>query len=487
VNIRDTIVAARRARIARDGHEMGCTVPASRTVPLVPFGVPPFLVCEVKRRSPSRGALAADRDAVSQARLYAERGVKSLSVLTEQDHFSGSLDDLVRIKKELPGLAVLRKDFLVDREDIEVSWRAGADAVLLIAAALDAKTLADLHARAAARGMAVLVEIHDEADARACRSFAPPLVGVNCRDLATFAVDLLHPLQARAWIDWPARCIFESGVRTPQDVGLARSGGYEGVLVGETAVRAPGTIPSLLGAFTVPASSFWPRVAVRRRHGRPLVKICGIAREEDAGVATALGADLLGFVFAPSPRRASAAVVRAVRRLDIPKVAVVVTPAAAGGPAGRTHDAAPLIALPPEVEELLSEGALDAVQLHGEETPDQCAVFPWPFYKAIRVRAAADAAAIAGFPCPRVLADAFAPGAAGGTGQRVPAELAQEAARAGPLWLAGGIGPDNVAEVIRSLAPELIDASSRLEESPGRKDHALLERYFQEINRHEKV
>jgi indole-3-glycerol phosphate synthase/phosphoribosylanthranilate isomerase len=91
------------------------------------------------------------------------------------------------------------------------------------------------------------------------------------------------------------------------------------------------------------------------------------------------------------------------------------------------------------------------------------------------------------FPSPRVLADAYSPKAAGGTGQRVPAALLRETRGSRPLWLAGGLGPDNVGDAITELSPELIDASSGLEESPGRKDRAKLARYFEEIRRHGEV
>lgn len=477
MNIRDGIVERRRARIRRDGHDMGASVPAARAAPRVPFGAPPFLVCEVKRRSPSRGAIAPDLDAVEQARRYAARGVQSVSVITEQDSFGGSLDDLVLIKRELPGIAVLRKDFLVDVGDIEASWRAGADAVLLIAGILDPATLAALHRRARELGMEALVEVHDPAEVDVCRPLAPGLTGVNCRDLATFAVDLLHPLRLRSRIDWDTRLVFESGVRVPADIRLARSGGYDGVLVGETAVRSPDLIPGLLDAFDGPsAAGFWPRLCARMRPGLPLVKICGITRPEDAEAAAAMGADVLGFVFAASPRRADAGLLRDLRGLDALKVAVTVSDRSTGQSR-----------IDPVVLRLVEDGLVDAVQLHGEETPEECAALAFPWYKAVRVRTASDVASMDAFACPRVLADAFSPRAAGGTGQRVDPGLAGAAGRRGPLWLAGGIGPDNVADVVRGLSPELLDASSGLEEAPGRKDRGKLRRFFEELNAHETV
>ncbi len=477
MSIREEIVERRRARIRKDGHDMGASVPAARSAPRVPFGAPPFLVCEVKRRSPSRGAIAPDLDAVEQARRYAALGVRSVSVVTEQDSFGGSLDDLVRIKRELPGIAVLRKDFLVDVGDIEASWRAGADAVLLIAGILDPATLAALHRRTHELSMEALVEVHDPADVDVCRHLAPGLTGVNCRDLATFAVDLLHPLRLRSRIDWDTRLVFESGVHLPADIRLARSGGYDGVLVGETAVRSPGLIPGLLGAFDGPAAAgFWARLSARMRTGRPLAKICGITRPGDAEAAASMGADVLGFVFAPSPRRADPGLLRDLGKLDALKVAVTVSDHSTGSSR-----------IDPVVLRLVEDGLVDAVQLHGEETPEECAAFAFPWYKAVRVRAATDVAFMDAFGCPRVLADAFSPQAAGGTGQRMDPELAREAGRRGPLWLAGGVNPDNVAEVVRALSPELIDASSGLEEAPGRKDHGKLRRFFEELDAHETV
>ncbi len=500
MNVLDQIVAQRRRRIEQEGHSLGSALPAARALPLIPFGAEPFLVCEVKRRSPSRGDIAPDMDALAQARLYAARGVRSISVLTEEDNFGGSLGDLTAIKSALPHVAVLRKDFLLDEEDVTVSWRAGADAVLLIASVLDADTLAAMYRKARGLGMQALVEVHDKDDVDKCRAFSPELTGINSRDLTTFTVDLLHPLRLRPRIDWRTRLLYESGVRGPEDVMLALSAGFDGVLVGETAVKSPDSVAGLLSAFGPRPGDFWARLCARVKPGRPLVKICGIARAADAELAAGLGADVLGFVFAQSKRRATPALLRELAGLDVLKVAVVVTGETAGTSAGRpgTENAA---VLDPDVKELLEAGLLHAVQLHGAEQPDECAALAFPYYKAVRVREQADIEAMAGFHCPRVLADAWAAHAAGGTGQQIPMDLSRELAgvarqlagpAAGrrermPLWLAGGLGPDNVGGIIRELSPELVDASSGLEESPGCKDRNKLETYFMEIDTHANV
>jgi indole-3-glycerol phosphate synthase/phosphoribosylanthranilate isomerase len=477
----DAIVARRKERVAREGAWLSTRPRESRGAPVVSFGSDPFLVCEVKRRSPSRGDIAPAVDVVEQARAYAAAGVRAISVLTEEDNFGGSLDDLVRIKQELPGVAVLRKDFLLTEEDIEISWRAGADAVLLIAGILDEETLASLHRAARARGLAALVEVHDAADIARCRSLAPALVGINCRDLRTFEVDLAHPLALQPLIDWKARRVFESGVRGPEDVRLALSGGFDGVLVGETAMRSPESVPRLLAGFDRVPGGFWRRLYARRldatgKARRPLVKVCGITRRQDAETAMSLGADALGFVMAPSKRRASVGLLRELADLDCLKVAVVVTERDGGAPR-----------LAPDVREALDGGLVDAVQFHGEETPEECARLAFPYYKAVRVKGLQDVESMRSYRCPRVLADAWSADAAGGTGKRIPQELAQAVSGLGPLWIAGGIGPENVGEVVRALRPELIDASSRLEAASGVKDPEKLKAFFKEIERNAEV
>ena len=470
------IAALRRDRIRRQGHGMGVPLPASRAAPIVPFGADPFIIGEVKRRSPSRGGIAPGRDAVEQARVYADCGARSVSVLTEQDRFDGSLEDLRRIKEALPGLSVLRKDFLLDVEDVEVSWRAGADAVLLIASLLDRVSLEAMHSAALRLGMSALVELHDAEDIEKCRALSPPLIGINCRDLRTFTIDLLDPIGLLPRVPWKQRAVFESGIRGPEDVLLARSAGFDGVLVGETAMRSPEMIPSLVEALRARPGRFWPRLWARRKQGLPLVKICGITRVIDAEAACAAGADALGFVLAPSKRRADPSLLRDLQGMDILKVAVVVTEANGG-----------VRRLDPVVMDLLGRGLVDAVQFHGDEAPEECAAMAFPYFKAIRLREPADAAAMSRYGSPRVLADAWSPGAAGGTGSRIPADLAQDARRTGALWLAGGIRPENVGEIIQGLAPELIDASSGLEESPGLKDAARISSFFEEIRSHAKV
>ena len=273
----EEIVAGRRRRVRAEGPELGETVPFRREQPLVPLlapeaGTAPLLVCEIKRRSPSRGAISPGLDAVAQARRYVAAGVRAVSVLTEPDHFGGTLADLIAVKAAFPQLSVLRKDFLLDASDLEVSWRAGADAVLLLAACLSARELADLHARAAALGMTPLVEVHDAADLAKARVVRPPLTGINSRDLTTFEVDTTLPARLRPAVDWPTTLLFESGIHCAEDAAFARAAGFDGVLVGEAVVRRPRLVAELrqvLAATPSPSGRrpFWERVFAAR-HAR---------------------------------------------------------------------------------------------------------------------------------------------------------------------------------------------------------------------------
>ena len=474
----EEIVAGRRRRVAAEGAALGEPLPARREQPLVPLLAPgdapgALLVCEIKRRSPSRGAIAPGLDAVSQARRYAAAGVRAVSVLTEPDHFGGALADLSAVKAACPQLSVLRKDFLLDERDLEVSRRAGADAVLLLAACLTAPELDALHRRALALGMTPLVEVHDAADLAKARAVRPRLTGINSRDLTTFAVDPTLPARLRPAVDWPTTLLYESGIHCAEDAAFARAAGFDGVLVGEAVVRRPQLAAELrqaLGA-APPAGGrrpFWERVFAARnaRRGRPLVKVCGITNRTDAETAVELGADLLGFILAPSPRRAAPELLAELADLAVTKVGVVVNDTA-------------------EARPLLRAGLLDAVQLHGDEQPEECYQLAFPYYKALRVGAPADLAPERRYRCPRVLLDAFAPALRGGSGRRVDgALLARRDADEPPprpLWLAGGIGPDNVAAVVGAHRPELIDASSGLEAVPGRKDAGKLRAFFSRL------
>jgi indole-3-glycerol phosphate synthase len=193
------------------------------------------VIAEVKRSSPSKGALAAIADPAGLAVDYAEGGAAVISVLTERRRFGGSLDDLraVRAAVDIP---VLRKDFVVTSYQIWEARAAGADVVLLIVAALEQEALVSLHERATSLGMTVLVEVHDEEELERAVDAGARVIGVNARDLKTLEVDRSTFARLAPRIPRGVLRVAESGVRGPHDVlDYARSGA-DAVLVGESLV-----------------------------------------------------------------------------------------------------------------------------------------------------------------------------------------------------------------------------------------------------------
>ncbi len=196
------------------------------------------LIAEIKRASPSRGVLLADLDPVALATTYAANGAAALSVLTDARFFGGDLAHLVAVRAAV-SVPVLRKDFVLDPYQVYEARAAGADAVLLIVAALDDARLADLHALVADLGMAALVEVHDEAELERALALGAPLIGVNNRDLHTFAVDLATTERLTRLLPQEVTLVAESGIFSGADVRRMGAAGARAVLVGEALVTAP--------------------------------------------------------------------------------------------------------------------------------------------------------------------------------------------------------------------------------------------------------
>ena len=239
------ILDAHRARAAADGRaadellERARTAPAARDfAAALAGGRGVQVIAEIKRRSPSKGELAPGLDPEAVARAYAAGGAACLSVLTETDFFGGSDDDL-RTARGAVALPVLRKDFTVDERDICDARLMGADAVLLIVAALDGAQLASFRRLAEELGMAALVEVHDEAELERALAAGASVVGVNQRDLRTFEVDTERAVRVAAQIPDGVVRVAESGIRDGADVSRLAVAGFHAVLVGETLVTAP--------------------------------------------------------------------------------------------------------------------------------------------------------------------------------------------------------------------------------------------------------
>jgi indole-3-glycerol phosphate synthase len=254
----DSILAAHRQTAAADARPLEPLLAQARTSP-APRGFRSALeraagagdlavIAEVKRRSPSRGAIA-DLDPAALARSYEEGGAACLSVLTDVEFFGGSFEDL-RVARAAVSLPVLRKDFTVSPHDVAEARLMGADAVLLIAAALDDAELSDLHALAAELDLAALVEVHDEPELARAVGVGASLIGVNQRDLVTFEVDTARAVRLAPLMPNGVLRVAESGIAGPDDAHALHDAGYHAVLVGESLVRSPNpaaAVRALLG------------------------------------------------------------------------------------------------------------------------------------------------------------------------------------------------------------------------------------------------
>ncbi|HYH87192.1 MAG TPA: indole-3-glycerol phosphate synthase TrpC [Pyrinomonadaceae bacterium] len=195
------------------------------------------IIAEFKRASPSKGEIRAGASAGETAREYERGGAAAISVLTEQDYFRGCLEDLAEVNESVR-LPVLRKDFIFDEYQVFESANAGADALLLIVAALDDETLTRLLRLTEQLGMDALVEVHTAAEMQRARGADARIVGVNNRDLRTFEVSLETSIGLARHAPEGALLVSESGIRDVQDIARLRACGYNAFLVGETLMRA---------------------------------------------------------------------------------------------------------------------------------------------------------------------------------------------------------------------------------------------------------
>ncbi len=203
-----------------------------------PAGAGVRVIAEIKRASPSAGAIRPDADPATIARDYAAAGAAALSVLTDRDYFDGRLE-FVAAARAVVELPLLRKDFVIDPYQVVEARARGADAVLLIVAALDGERLGELLEHSRRLGLAALVEVHDEREAERAVAAGAEIIGVNHRDLATFTIDM--ELSARLRDRVPDRCVLvgESGIKSRADVITLAAAGVDAILVGERLMRAP--------------------------------------------------------------------------------------------------------------------------------------------------------------------------------------------------------------------------------------------------------
>jgi len=229
----------------------------------------PSLIAELKRASPSKGILAPHLDLLQVAEIYAQNGASAISVLTDEKFFMGSLETLRQLRVTNYPLPLLRKDFIIHESQIYEARANGADAILLIAAALpDDQLFADLHACALSLGLAALVEVHDEAEAeRVLKLNDVKLIGINNRDLATFEVSLETTEKLRPMIPPEIAVVAESGIFTANDVERLANANVDAILVGEALVTSE-DIPAKvreLSSVTLSEATLAPHAHLPRR------------------------------------------------------------------------------------------------------------------------------------------------------------------------------------------------------------------------------
>ena len=400
-------------------------------------------VMEVKKASPSEGAIRAEADPAAQALAY-KGTADAISVLTDAPFFGGALEDLAAVRKVFDG-PLLAKDFIVDPRQVAEARAYGADAVLAMLSVLDDDEARAVLAAADALGMDVLVEAHDEAEVRRAVALGAPLIGINNRDLKTLRVDLATTERLAGLVPADRTLVAESGIATRADVErLAPCA--DAFLVGTALMRA--AFPAAMARALV--------------FGR--VKICGITSREDADTAVAAGASYLGLVMVPGTPRA-------------------VTRAQAAG-----IGEAPLVGVfrnekLMEVALAAHELGLAAVQLHGNEDAR--------YIRGLRpllpagTEIWATGAVGRDLPAPRpgadrTLFDTQVGGRAGGTGRAFDWQRVRGRPELGRALLAGGLNPGN-ARAAAKVGAWALDLCSGVEAAPGRKDPARLEAFFEAL------
>jgi indole-3-glycerol phosphate synthase / phosphoribosylanthranilate isomerase len=365
-------------------------------------------IAEVKRRSPSAGDLRPDADPALLAARFQASGAAAVSILVDA-RFGGSLADL-RAARDATSLPLLAKGFFRDRAALAEARASGADAALLLLRDLDDPTARELLAVCGELGLDALVEAHDAGELERAVSLGADVVGVNARDLDTFAVDRRAQLALVARAPEDRVVVAESGVSTRVHGAEAELAGADAILVGSALMRAAD-----------------PGAKLGELISRPLVKVCGLTREDDVAAAAEAGADLAGFVLAESPRRATA-------QLPVPETMLSV-----GVFVGEAEDC-----------------GTDLVQVYGEENGHRAR-------DGVLLRDGRPVAQVLDLPW---------------LGEDA-AHWERAAGVDGRVVLAGGLGPANVRAAIAAARPWAVDASRSLESRPGVKDHAQVRAFVE--------
>lgn len=429
------------------------------------------LVAECKRRSPGAGPIRPALDPAKLAVSYQAAGAACLSVLTDRHFFGGSPADLIAARSSTR-LPVLRKDFVTDPLDLLEARAMGADAVLLIVRILGSRQLGLLYREAVALGMDALVEVHDRRELEEALELGAELVGVNNRDLATFATRLDTTLDLLEEVPDDVTLVSESGIRSVGDAQALAGAGVDAVLVGEALLRSEN--PRALAGGLASVARRERRSPSTRDVGRPGFKVCGVQRRSDALLADRLGASYVGVIASAGYSRSidPARARRMTSGIRARKVAVLVDE---------------------PVDEALArarETGAELLQLHGQEDPETLARLKaagWTLWKGVRadsVAACREAVASYAEHVSGFVVEGRIRGVAGGGGAELalrPADVKKTLPPDATFVLAGGLDPVNLADKVAAFRPDAVDVSSGIESEPGAKDAGLLRAFASEL------
>jgi indole-3-glycerol phosphate synthase/phosphoribosylanthranilate isomerase len=366
-------------------------------------------IAEIKRRSPSAGDLRVDADPARLAASFERAGAAALSVLVDA-RFGGSLDDL-RAARAATSLPILGKGFFTEESEFRELKEAGADAALILLRDVGDARARELKRAAEELVLDTLVEAHDADELERAVALGADPIGVNARDLASFAIDRRVQLELVEQAPRDRVIVAESGVHSRAQAAAAELAGADAILVGTALMQA-----------SDPAAKLSELLA------RPLVKVCGLTRQEDVDVAVDAGADLVGFILArETPRRAPGV-------LEVPDT---------------------VLSVAVFVEDVVDTPA-DLIQLYRRENGHRGR-------DAALLRDGREVARVVDLPWQ-----------AGD-----PEHLERAAAVHGRMMLAGGLSPENVRAAIEAVRPWAVDASSSLETAPGIKDHARVRAFVE--------
>ena len=404
------------------------------------------VIGEIKKASPSKGVIRKTFPYVELAREY-EGAVEAVSVLTEEDHFKGSMEYLKEIAVEVD-TPLLCKDFIFTREQVYLARSKGASSILLIVRILEQDLLEDLLGCARSLGMEPLVETHTEKEIERALEAGAKIIGINNRDLSNFTVDIGRSIELSKLIPEGVAVVAESGIKSRSDVAALEGAGIDAILVGETLMRSS----NLVGA-------------VRALRGETThVKICGIRSLQEADILNKTKPHYTGFVFAPSKRQVDRDTAKELRERLHPSIKAVG------------------VFVDEEYEEIVNTArqcSLDIVQLHGREDTKLCMKLRetgnFKVWKALPGETISDDI-IANYSrvTDSLLFDSLTPGG----GRTFNWESVRDVH--GDIILAGGLNPFNVGEAIQRVNPSVVDVSSGVEGTEG-KDYSKILKFIEEV------